>query len=167
MSIYNIIFFVSFNIGIEEICPKGWVELDHCEGSDTICAKVGHPLKYVSWFSLQYHCDVMGGYLPEPTGSSDAQFRMIQKYFDQLYGETLMYLGATDVSDNNNWKWLNSKKDLVGNKWDATKTEKKNCLAASSGTGLWQTIDCEDDEHESQIAFVCMRKKDRVKSSTL
>jgi len=148
-----------------EVCPEGWVELTHCLNDDgqaeTVCAKFGPPLKYVSWLHLQYECDAIGGYLPELTSTTTGPFNWILNSYNQLYGKTLMYLGAHDITHNNEWKWFNDKNPVNPANWGTDlpdTTENKGCVAEESGTGTWTNIDCEDDTMEIEVAFVCMQK---------
>jgi len=146
------------------MCPAGWVELaDTCskDGGD-VCLKIGQPIKFVSWSHLMYECDAAGGYLPELTEANMGKLQLILKSYDQLFGETLMYLGATTVTRKNDWKWLGSKNAVVGANWGEglpSKDNKRDCVAQSSRTTLWENIDCQDQNIQTQVAFVCMMGK--------
>jgi len=147
---------------VEAECAEGWTLLANtCGDADSkVCVKFGHPLKFVSWSHMQYECDIAGGYLPEPTETTKAQLKLILESYHQLYGETLMYLGATDVTHENEWKWFKSKTDIGDKNWGddkPSKADNKDCLAQSSGTGKWRNVDCEENSHEDRLAFVCMR----------
>jgi len=148
---------------VEAECAEGWTLLaDTCGDTESkVCVKIGHPLKFVSWSHMQYVCDMAGGYLPEPTNTTKAQLKLILESYHQLYGETLMYLGATDVTHQNEWKWFKSKADIGDGdtNWGndkPSKTDNKDCLAQSSGTGKWRKVDCEENSHEDRVAFLCM-----------
>jgi len=146
------------------MCPAGWVELaDTCskDGGD-VCLKIGQPIKFVSWSHLMYDCVAAGGYLPELTEANMGKLQLILKSYDQLFGETLMYLGATTVTRKNDWKWLGSKNAVVGANWGEglpSKDNKRDCVAQSSRTTLWENIDCQDQNIQTQVAFVCMMGK--------
>merc|ERR1712179_642865 len=82
-----------------------------------------------------------------------------------MYGKTVMFLGATDVTHTNNWQWMSSQTPLVGAK-DKTKwagalpsvKDNKDCLAQDSTTGKWINVDCEDDNLEALIANLCVKQ---------
>jgi len=152
-------------------CPQGWVELSSCskdvKADDYVCVKMGPPIKYISWFHMQYECDVHGGYLLEPTVANQDKVDLLLKSYDQLYGKTKIYLGATDVTHENEWKWMNSKKELTdaskAESWEngkaPTKSDNKDCLTINSDTLKWENVDCENDTLEIQVANICMKKK--------
>jgi len=90
-------------------CGEGWVELasdcSDAKPEDKLCAKIGKPLQFVSWLHLQYVCDEAGGHLPEPTDGNNNLLTTLLTSYGQIFGtQTLMYLGATDVTHSNNWK---------------------------------------------------------------
>jgi len=152
-------------------CPQGWVELSSCDkaakADDNVCVKMGPPIKYISWFHMQYECDVHGGYLLEPTVANQDKVDLLLKSYDQLYGKTKIYLGATDVTHENEWKWMNSKKELIDASKDdswvekaPTKGDNKDCLTINSDSLKWENVDCENDTLEIQVANICMKKKE-------
>jgi len=150
-------------------CGEGWVEMvNSCPGQkkeDILCAKIGKPLQYVSWLHFQYVCDDIGGRLPEPTDANMGLFDLLLKSYNEMYGKTVMFLGATDVTHTNNWQWMSSQTPLVGAK-DKTKwagalpsvKDNKDCLAQDSTTGKWINVDCEDDNLEALIANLCVKQ---------
>jgi len=153
-------------------CPQGWVELNSCDktvkAEDNVCVKMGPPIKYISWFHMQYECDVHGGYLLEPTAANQDKVDLLLKSYNQLYGKTKLYLGATDITHENEWKWINSKKDLVdalkAESWEngnaPTKSDNKDCLTINSDSLKWENVDCENDTLEDQVANICMKNKE-------
>jgi len=146
----------------KKVCPEGWMSLVDTCGTDTeptACVKLGPPLQFVSWFHLQYICDKYeGGYLPEPTDTNKKQFQLILESYKLLYGDTLMYLGATDVTHQNNWKWFNRNTDVDDTKWTLpAKNGNDDCMAQSTKTGALANVDCEDDSIDMKLANVCMR----------
>ena len=153
-------------------CPAGWIPLANTcpkegDDQDVLCVTIGAPLKYVSWFHLQYECDAIGGHLPEPTADNKVNLELVLSSIHSLYAKTktpiLMYLGATDVTHENEWKWLKTAGDLTDAAEDAkwkdnaapTKGDTKDCLAQQSSDKLWTNVDCEDDTLPNQIANVC------------
>jgi len=159
----------------EEGCGDGWVELasdcSDAKPEDKLCAKIGKPLQFVSWLHLQYVCDEAGGHLPEPTDGNNNLITTLLTSYGQIFGtQTLMYLGATDVTHSNNWKWSSSKKDLKGAlepaKWSdnnvpSTKAN-KDCLALDSETSKWMAVDCENDNLKTLIANLCVKQASKT-----
>jgi len=89
--------------------------------------------------------------------------------YEQLYGQTTLYLGATDITDDESWKWLSSGKALDdgkdGIKWTGgakptadVAGNNKDCLAQDSGDLLWVNVNCEANSAETQIANICFAK---------
>jgi len=163
--------------GSSNECPAGWIPLNNtCGATDNLlCVTVGAPLKYVSWLHLQYQCDAIGGYLPEPTADNKVNLELILSSIDALYAKgtpILMYLGATDVTHTNEWKWLKSSTDLadkdVTTNWTndtpPVAGDNKDCLAQQSSDKLWTNVDCENDSMPNQIANICFGSPDKAKA---
>jgi len=152
------------NVAEKKVCAEGWMALvDTCGGDPepTACVKLGPPLQFVSWFHMQYVCDKFeGGYLPEPTKANNEQFKIILASYEMLYGKTLMYLGATDVTHENDWRWFNRKSAVDKANWGGALPAKSNnddCMAQSTETGTLSNVNCEDDSIDKKLANVCMR----------
>jgi len=147
-------------------CPDGFIPLAECGVTPTAtCVRVGSPLKYVSWLHLQYQCDSVSGYLPEITATTEAPLALLLQSYEQLYGPTTLYLGATDITDDESWKWLSSGTDLVddADKWTMVPiaddaANNKDCLSQFSTDLLWSNVNCEADSAETQIANICFAK---------
>jgi len=148
-------------------CPDGFMPLPECGVTTTkTCVKVGSPLKYVSWLHMQYQCDVAGGYLPEPTTTRQAPLELILKSYEQLFGPTTLYVGATDITTDGTWKWLSggtaidsditdSLQSLEGLKDSVSADGNKDCLTQDSESLMWKNVNCEENSAEIQIANIC------------
>jgi len=149
----------------EKVCSEGWIELEGCSGGEVICIKMERPIKFISWTHMMYECDSIGGFLPEPSTTNTIQFNLLVKSYEQLYGETMVYLGATDVTHSGSWKWLNGGTEAVAvndAKWTKAPVpaENKGCMAqVSTADGKYVDVDCEEDSSDTQVAFMCMAAK--------
>jgi len=147
-------------------CEEGWIEVEGgCDGSDAVCIKMERPIKFISWIHMQYECDAIGGFLPEPfTAGLSKQFELLLKGYEQLYGETMFYLGASDLTHTGTWKWSNQKGEvsLAADDWitESEPAENSDCMAKiSTPSEKYKQINCEDNSRETQVAFMCMATK--------
>jgi len=160
-------------------CEEGWVDLAKSCTSDQasdVCVKIAPPIKLVSWVHMQYQCDFLGGFLPETTDDNRAQIILMLQSYNLLYGETLMYLGARDITHNKIWNWVKNAGEVkdtdTNTNWaDDTlpvTSNNKDCLSLNSATTKWVNVDCEDDNIQTQVAYICMKKKveQKVKGSS-
>ena len=116
---------------------------------------------------MQYQCDFLGGFLPETTDDNRAQIILMLQSYNLLYGETLMYLGARDITHNKIWNWVKNAGEVkdtdTNTNWaDDTlpvTSNNKDCLSLNSATTKWVNVDCEDDNIQTQVAYICMKKK--------
>jgi len=148
-------------------CKNGWIELTDSDGSeDAVCVKMERPIKFISWFHMQYSCDALGGFLPEPsTTCLSKQFDLLLKGYEQLYGETMFYLGASDLSHTGTWKWSNNKEEVTtaADGWvtEPAVAENLDCMAKiSTSSGKYMKVNCENDSMRTQVAFICMANKE-------
>jgi len=143
-------------------CPEGWIRVSSCDDTEAVCVQMQRPIKFISWFHMAYECDVIGGFLPEPsTTGLNQQFNLLLKGYEQLYGKTMLFLGASDLSHTGEWKWQNGKNAISELDWDkeSTSAENLDCMAKVSTTSeKYTAINCEADSMETQVAFMCMRK---------
>jgi len=143
-------------------CPEGWIRVSSCDDTEAVCVQMQRPIKFISWFHMAYECDVIGGFLPEPsTTDLNQQFNLLLKGYEQLYGKTMLFLGASDLSHTGEWKWQNGKNAISELDWDkeSTSAENLDCMAKVSTTSeKYTAINCEADSMETQVAFMCMRK---------
>jgi len=143
-------------------CEEGWIRVSSCDDTEAVCVQMQRPIKFISWFHMAYECDVIGGFLPEPsTTGLNQQFNLLLKGYEQLYGKTMLFLGASDLSHTGEWKWQNGKNAISELDWDkeSTSAENLDCMAKVSTTSeKYTAINCEADSMETQVAFMCMRK---------
>jgi len=144
-------------------CEKGWIRVSSCsDDKDAVCVQMQRPIKFISWFHMAYECDAIGGFLPEPsTTGLNQQFNLLLKGYEQLYGETMLFLGASDLTHKGEWKWQNGKSTISEPVWDKEPTSDENldCMAkVSTSSEKYTAINCEADSMETQVAFMCMRK---------
>jgi len=154
--------FVAVNValtGAESSCADGWIDM----GGES-CLKFGPQIKMAAWSDVQYDCDSIGAFLPELTSSEQIDlFQDLMKSFGDLYGTSNVFLGGSDLTHENSWRWLAHGTEIENINWapgspDDSPFNNKDCLSGMSNSSLWMDINCEQEFE--RVAFVCMTLQD-------
>jgi len=138
-------------------CSDGWIDL-----GDKTCVKMVGSAQGVSWFDHQIQCDAIGGFLPELISEDQVElFKNVLLSFDGIFGTSLVFLGGSDLTHQNEWRWLHFEEAVNNGTWEAgrpdtTPESGKDCMAVMSNSGLWMDISC--TEINDQVGLMCMKE---------
>jgi len=154
LSLFSVLIQIAFYSSAESTCSDGWAAM-----GEQACIKLEYPME-ASWFHLQTICDAQDGFLPELTSTTQVElFKNIIQSYQVIYGEALVLLGGTDLTNEMIWRWVHHQTDIDLDNWtegfpDETQHNNKDCLAAFTDDGLWVDVSCEET---FKVAVICMR----------
>jgi len=130
-------------------CPNGFV------GYDKSCykfVKMG-----TSWMEAKVLCETMDSHLVEIESPLEEQFIMQRVYFIQPdLQDSSLWIGASDLMNENEWVWMHSKKRLGYRNWNMNRAEALEqghgrCLAMQTQPYFaWTEVGCDET-----LSFIC------------
>jgi len=130
-------------------CPNGFV------GHEKSCYKFVQ--MGASWMEAKVLCETMDSHLVEIESPMEEQFIMQRVYFvEPELQEKSLWIGASDLMNENEWVWMHSKKRLGYRNWNlnraaALEQGHGRCLAMQTQPYFaWTEVGCDEG-----LSFIC------------
>ncbi|XP_025096619.1 perlucin-like [Pomacea canaliculata] len=111
----------------------------------------------VSWVEATVFCNAMGAHLAEVESPVEEQFLLHRVYFVQSeLRDKPLWLGASDVMNNDEWVWMHSKRVMGYRNWNMNRPEASpsghgHCLAIQTQPVFaWVETACDQN-----LRFIC------------
>lgn len=130
-------------------CPNGFLGHEHS------CYKFAQMPS--TWMEAKVWCEAMDAHLVEIDSPIEEQFLMQHVYFTNPdLQEIGLWVGGSDLMNENEWLWMHSKKRLGYHNWNLDRAEATakghgHCLAMQlQPTYAWREAQCDESAN-----FIC------------